>query len=275
MPRGRRLIEPFAGSAAITLAAASRQAFGRYVIGDALRPLAQVWELILTDPEHLCSTYERLWRSQLADPRSAYDEVRRQFNAMQDPALLLYLLARCVKASVRFNGQGEFNQSPDNRRLGMRPQVMRREIMSASALLDQCTEVVAADFRDTLSRATPEDVVYMDPPYQGISGGRDRRYFQGVTVRDLVAEMRRLNAIGIPFLLSYDGACGERKYGEDLPDELNLARVLLQAGRSSQSTLVGREEHTVESLYISPAAQAALSGSASVISPAKQLALYP
>jgi len=275
MPRGRRLIEPFAGSAAITLAAASRQAFGRYVIGDALRPLAQVWELILTDPKHLCSTYERLWRSQLADPRSAYDEVRRQFNAMQDPALLLYLLARCVKASVRFNGQGEFNQSPDNRRLGMRPQVMRREIMSASALLDQCTEVVAADFRDTLSRATPEDVVYMDPPYQGISGGRDRRYFQGVTVRDLVAEMRRLNAIGIPFLLSYDGACGERKYGEDLPDELNLARVLLQAGRSSQSTLVGREEHTVESLYISPAAQAALSGSASVISPAKQLALYP
>jgi DNA adenine methylase len=152
---------------------------------------------------------------------------------------------------------------------------MRREVMGAHTLLRGRTEVVGADFRETLSEATPEDVVYMDPPYQGISEGRDRRYFQGVVLDDLVTEIRRLNDRRIPFLLSYDGVCGDRRYGEELPEELDLTRVMLPAGRSSQATLVGRDEHTIESLYISPAAQAALSVRASVVEPVRQLALYP
>ncbi|MGH9580536.1 MAG: DNA adenine methylase, partial [Terriglobales bacterium] len=38
--RFRRLIEPFAGSAAITLAAAQNRMFKEYVIADLLKPLA-------------------------------------------------------------------------------------------------------------------------------------------------------------------------------------------------------------------------------------------
>jgi DNA adenine methylase len=34
---------------------------------------------------------------------------------------------------------------------------------------------------------------------------------------------------------------------------LNLTLVEIEAGRSSQATLLGREEMTVESLYLSPA----------------------
>jgi len=57
----------------------------------------------------------------------------------------------------------------------------------------------------------------------------------------------------IPFLLSYDGRCGTRSYGEPLPAGLRLTHLELEAGRSSQATLAGRAEHTVESLYMSPA----------------------
>ena len=258
MPRrAGRLVEPFAGSAAITLAAAVRSAFARYVIADALEPLAGIWRLILTDPERLASDYERLWTCQLGDARQAYDRIRSEFNASRDPVRLLYLLARCVKGSVRFNANGEFNQSPDNRRLGARPEIMRHEIMGAHALLVGRAEARAADFRETLADVAAEDVVYLDPPYQGISGGRDRRYFQGVRLEDLILELDRLNARGVSFLLSYDGSCGGRAYGRELPSELNLLKVPLRAGRSTQSTLAGRAEETVESLYVSPAARLA------------------
>jgi DNA adenine methylase len=38
-----------------------------------------------------------------------------------------------------------------------------------------------------------------------------------------------------------------------LPERLRLHLVELDAGRSSQATLLGRDEVTVESLYLSPA----------------------
>ena len=275
MPAGVRLVEPFAGSAAITLAAAARNAFQRYLIGDLLQPLAGIWRQVLRAPHELAEEYERLWLSQRGDPRGFYDQVRDRFNQTQEPALLLYLLARCVKASVRFNRQGEFNQSPDNRRLGMRPSVMKREILAAHALLKGSTEVVHGDFRDTLSDASGDDVVYLDPPYQGISGGRDSRYVSGLTLHSLAEELDRMNSLGIPYVLSYDGMCGERRYGDELPPGLGLRRVLLTAGRSTQSTLAGRSEVTVESLYISPAAQDRLLSLSPVLRPSRQMALPP
>jgi DNA adenine methylase len=256
MPRaGGRLVEPFAGSAAITLAAAARHAYGGYLIADGLPALAGIWEMILSDPERLANGYERLWTRQLDDPRRTYECVRNEFNRTGDPVLFLYLVARCVKGSVRFNRDGDFNQGPDNRRLGMRPDVMRREITGAHTLLRGRANVRAADFRETLAEVTEEDVVYMDPPYEGISDGRDRRYFSGISRQELVVELERLNARGVPFLLSYDGSCGDRSYGGELPGELRLVKIALVAGRSTQSTLAGRAEITVESLYISPAAE--------------------
>ncbi len=82
-----RLIEPFAGSAAVTLAAAARRAFSYYVIADALEPLAGIWTRILSEPERLADRYSHLWESQAVDPRAAYDQVRAEFNKNGDPAL--------------------------------------------------------------------------------------------------------------------------------------------------------------------------------------------
>jgi DNA adenine methylase len=46
---------------------------------------------------------------------------------------------------------------------------------------------------------------------------------------------------------------GDRIHGRKLPERLRLHWIELHAGRSSQATLLGREEITVESLYLSPA----------------------
>jgi DNA adenine methylase len=250
--RVRRLIEPFAGSAAISLAGAARGVAERYCIADRLRPLAELWRAILDRPGETADAYERLWRAQVPDPAAHYGAVRARFNRSGDPVELLYLLARCVKNAVRFNGDGQFNQAPDHRRTGMRPPRMRRQIARASALLGRRTDVAAADYADLLADASPRDLVYLDPPYQGVSRTRDPRYVAPLDLDRFVGELDRLNRRRVPFLVSFDGASGARTYGPPLPAELRLRRVLLPAGRSSQATLSGRVAETVESLYLSP-----------------------
>jgi len=94
-------------------------------------------------------------------------------------------------------------------------------------------------------------VVYMDPPYQGVCGDRDSRYFAGIAFDDFVEQLAILNLKNVRYLVSYDGRMGNRSYGKPLPAKLHLTLVEIEAGRSSQATLLGRDEMTVESLYLS------------------------
>src|SRR6266478_6195480 len=74
------LIEPFAGSAAITLAGAANNLAANFLINDLNKPLIQLWQAIINTPERLARQYESLWREQHADRRRFYDEVRDKFN---------------------------------------------------------------------------------------------------------------------------------------------------------------------------------------------------
>jgi DNA adenine methylase len=253
---GRRrfatVLEPFAGSAALTLAAASRGLAHAYVVGDSLAPLVAIWDQVLMAPDTLAGEYERVWRGQLHEGGAAhYARIRREFNDGGDPAKLLYLLARCVKNAPRFGPLG-FNQAPDHRRRGMHPERMRRAITGAAGILAGRTTTFVGEAEECLADATPEDLVYLDPPWQGTTEGADKRYHQGFDRSRLEDLLARLNARRVPWILSYDGRSGARTYGERLPADLWGARLELAAGRSSQSTLAGRAEHTVESLYVSP-----------------------
>ena len=247
------LIEPFAGSAAITLNAAAQNLAARFVINDFNKPLMALWEAIIESPEKLARQYEALWNAQHDDRRRFYDQVRDEFNRSPRPDRLLYLLARCVKAAVRYNADGGFNQSPDNRRTGMLPDTMRSNIMGASGLLGGRTVCQSEDYKQVVAQADTQDLIYMDPPYQGVCGQRDPRYLKSVLFDEFVEVLQSLNARDISYLVSYDGRTGDRIHGKPLPKHLGLNLIELDAGRSSQSTLLGREEVTVESLYLSPA----------------------
>jgi DNA adenine methylase len=247
-----RMFEPFAGSAATTLAAVARNVASEYVIGDSLKPLAELWEAIIRSPDNLANQYERLWKAQLKEPSDHYLEIRAQYNKTREPVHLLYLMARCVKNAVRFNANGEFNQSADHRRTGMNPGKMRQQIRGASNLLALRSRVRCADYGELLDEATDRDLVYMDPPYQGVSGVSDPRYHEQLDLERLVQNLERLNSRRVPFLLSFDGSLGAKEYGHELPRSLNLTRVLVNTGRSSQATLNGEVHDTVESVYLSP-----------------------
>ena len=247
----RRLLEPFAGSGAITIAAAASLPNTQFVLGDSLPALADIWDQILSRPYQLADDYESIWQAQLLDPAGHFLTVRDRFNRSGGAGALLYLLARCVKNAPRFNLAGAFNQSADHRRLGMRPDKMRAQILGAASLLSHRTTAHCEDFESAIDRACPGDVVYLDPPWGGTTYGSDKRYHQGVGTERVIGALRELDRRGVAYLLSYDGRCGDRSYGHILPDDLQATRIELVAGRSSQATLVGRTEVTVESLYVS------------------------
>lgn len=271
-----RLIEPFAGSAALSLYAAQYQRASHFILNDVNAPLMSLWDAIINQPDELGKRYGRLWKLQHGQERNFYDLVRTRFNKSHRPHDLLYLLARCVKAAVRYNSNGEFNQSPDNRRKGRHPNAMRNDIQKASSLLKGRTLLLSKDYAEVLKIAALEDVAYMDPPYQGVYASSDPRYFKGVPFDNFVEALDDLNRRQISFIVSYDGRTGSKTFGRPLPEFLNLHLIEIEAGRSSQATLLGRQDDTFESLYLSPALVSRLGENQAVIhsKKAKQLPLF-
>ncbi|MBI2808351.1 MAG: DNA adenine methylase [Planctomycetes bacterium] len=251
-PKIGRLVEPFAGSAAISLAAASCDRAQEFWINDAHKPLIDLWLEIIERPDQLSDKYESLWKNQLGREREYYDVVRSKFNKTHQSECFLYLLARCVKAAIRYNSSGGFNNSPDNRRKGATPETMRQRITGASQLLRHRTKVTSLDYKDVLLGCTRDDLIYMDPPYQGVCGSRDNRYLPKIDHDGFCETLRGLNKKECLYLVSYDGRTGTKTFGKRLPDHLELVHLEIHAGRSTQATLLGRNDDTYESLYLSP-----------------------
>ncbi len=250
-----RLVEPFAGSAAISIFAATNKLASTFWLNDLNAPLTRLLEMMVKTPESVAGFYEDLWSKQFIDNAGSvkhYYQVRELFNQTNDEKMFLYLLARCVKGAVRYNAEGYFNQSPDKRRHGTRPSTMRENIDKFSVLLKNRVTFTTLDYQKVIEQVNPSDLVYLDPPYQGVCGDRDSRYYAQVTFDRFIETLYCLNDRNIPYLLSYDGKTGNRSYGNSLPASLQLQKVELEAGRSSQATLLGKAEFTFESLYLSP-----------------------
>src|SRR5258706_16284440 len=82
IPPGRfeRMIEPFVGSGAVTLATARGNLCSQFVVGDKLGSLCGIWRHIVTDPRTLSEEYADLWDPQLPDAVAFFNKGREQFN---------------------------------------------------------------------------------------------------------------------------------------------------------------------------------------------------
>ena len=253
--RFNRLVEPFAGMAAISIAAAYDNRTSKFHINDLNAPLVRMLQCAIEHPQKLIDAYTRVWEEQFSygdDHVQHFYAVREKFNNGEDsPENMLYLLARCVKGSVRYGKNGNFNQSPDKRRHGTNPKTLAPNVYAISRLMKSKATFSSLDYHKILEMAQVGDLVYMDPPYQGVSNVRDNRYLAGVSFDEFAESIKILERKGVAYLISYDGECGGKEYGEELPSSLHCQKFMLNAGLSSQALLLGRKSTTFEALYIS------------------------
>ena len=253
------LYEPFSGTCAVTILAAQEKLCESFVVNDINAPLVGLMQECIENPSRLTEAYREIWSGQYEPGENNIDyfyKIRDQFNGgQQDPARMLFVLARVVKGAVRYNADGVMNQSCDKRRYGTKPDIVAKNASEISRLLKGKTQFYSMDYKEIFKMATPKDLVYMDPPYQGTSNRedpRDNRYIAGVQFEEFVDALRTLNERNIRYIVSYDGQTGDKVIGKSLPDDLNLKHLLNNAGVSAQATLMGKKEITYESLYLSP-----------------------
>lgn len=88
-------------------AAARLRRARRFLLNDIHAPLIALWRRIVLDPNDTSAKYREIWRGQLGKERAYYDAVRTRFNKQHRPEDFLCLLARCVRAAIRYNSSGE------------------------------------------------------------------------------------------------------------------------------------------------------------------------
>jgi DNA adenine methylase len=232
-----RLVEPFSGMAAISIATAHANRAQYYHINDINEPVVKILQAATERPADLVDKYTKVWTSQFEYPGGHLEHyyfIRDKFNnGEQSAENMLYLLARCVKGAVRYGKNGCFNQSPDKRRHGTNPKNISENIYAVSSLLRKKTTFSALNYHEILDMAEPSDLVYMDPPYQGVSNTKDNRYFAGVDFDDFSTAIKSLDKRNINYIISYDGECGGREYGNELPKTIKCTKFLLNAGLSN------------------------------------------
>ena len=111
----KRIIEPFAGTGAVSIFAAYQGICETFILNDINEPLIQMLELCIEDPTLLVKQYSEIWQGQFAEHENNIDyflKIRSEFNKGKcDAGRMLFLLARVVKGAVRYNAHGQMNQS--------------------------------------------------------------------------------------------------------------------------------------------------------------------
>lgn len=243
IPQTQRVFEPFLGGGALLPFYSSEKVF----TGDIISELIEFWRAIQQDPEGVSLGYEIRWKRLQNEGHTAYYEIREQFNQTRRPADLLFLSRTCVNGLIRFNKEGNFNNSLHHTRPGIHPLRLRKIILTWNRWIKN-VDFQTADYRDTLRQVKKGDFVFLDPPYGGTRG----RYLpQPFSLEDFIEELERLNKVGALWMLTFDGKAGTRTYSSQIPKHLYSTYLQIQTGNSPFTRLMGASLDAVhESVYL-------------------------
>jgi len=164
LPDAKRLIEPFAGSAAVFL----NTHYPSAVLADSNGDLIGLYQTLQREGDRFIAYARRLFTAE-NNREDAYYILREEFNRTRHKrrkaALFLYLNRHGYNGLCRYNAKGGFNV-PFGRYT--KPYFPEKE-MQEFYIRAQRAEFRVADFRDVMSAARAGDVVYCDPPYVPLS----------------------------------------------------------------------------------------------------------
>ena len=212
--------EPFVGGGATFFALAPQHA----VIGDINEPLINFYRDVrnrFADLQRELAEIQDIYERNQKDFKrrkknhpderipnaneDLYYQLRDQYNGIVEAkysraALYFFINKTSYSGMIRFNAQGHFNV-PFGRYEHFNTRLVTRE---HSQLL-QRTEILCADYEDSFKRATPNDFMYLDPPYecvcndygnQELSNGFDEREHRRLAKRFRQLKCRALMVIG-------------------------------------------------------------------------------
>ena len=234
--------EPFLGGGSIM----GMANFEKAVCGDICEPLINLWNEIKKNPKNVALEYSKNWTNMQKIGYTYYYKVRDEFNKNKDPNLFLFLTRTCCNGLIRFNQNGDFNNSLHLSRKGIIPTSLETIIMEWSNKI-QNVEFKLADYKETTKNAKPGDLIYLDPPY---FYNKDR-YMSNLNYDEFLEYLKDLNMRGIKFVLSFDGKRGNKDYDIELPKDLYKRKFSVKSGNSSVNNVLNQKKETVfESLYL-------------------------
>ena len=234
--------EPFIGGGSMLYAVSPEKA----VCGDICEPLIELWNMIKDNPEELAEEYSKRWKRLQSEGYEVYYEIRDEFNKNHKAEDLLFLSRTCVNGLIRFNANGEFNNSLHHTRPGIAPERLEKIIKDWSQHI-QNADFLAKDYVETTKTAQKGDLVYLDPPYFHTNG----RYYGTIDFDVFLEYLEDLNRREIKYILSFDGKRGDDDFTVSLPSELYKRHKMIPSGNSSFKKLMDKEKlQVLESLYL-------------------------
>jgi DNA adenine methylase len=202
LPEGKRLIEPFAGAAAVFM----NTDYASALLSDSNADLISLYSVLKEEGEQFARYCGSLFVPENNVPEAYYalrDEFNSTHNKRRKAALFLYLNRHGYNGLCRYNAKGLFNV-PVGRYV--KPYFPAEEMLAFHAKA-QRAEFQVADFRDVMRQARPGDVVYCDPPYVPLSRtanftGYGKAGFSEDDQCELVRISEELAEHGVPVVIS-------------------------------------------------------------------------
>ena len=166
MPTGRRerLVEPFCGSAAVSLALD----FDAYLLGDSNPDLIALFQALVQHGQGFIDYAKSFFTPAHNTPECFYD-LRERFNLLsgseEKSALFVYLNRHAFNGLCRYNSKGQFNVPFGRYKAPYFPEREMQAFIGKSARMT----LHCGDFGEVFAATQPGDVIYCDPPYVPLS----------------------------------------------------------------------------------------------------------
>jgi len=220
--------EPFLGSGAVLGTLAPRRA----VRSDVFKPLVDIWQTLVDDPDTLKQWYSDRWHMMWNGDRvAAYERTKASYNANPNAADLVFLCRACYGGVVRFRQADGYMSTPCGIHNPIPPGSFAQRVDEWHKRTAG-VQFLLADFEQAMEMAGRGDLVYCDPPYL-----HTQRILYGAQSFDLArlfGAIDRCKGRGVRVMLSIDGTkrSGNLVCDVPIPERLFEREVLLNCGRS-------------------------------------------
>lgn len=156
----QRLVEPFAGSIALSLALE----FEAYFLNDTNEDLIELYRVLKNEKQAFID-YAYSFFTPENNQDSRFYELREQFNGSKNTeeraALFIYLNRHAFNGLCRYNSKGGFNVPFGKYRAPYFPKVEMEMFVEKSTRM----EFSHGDFQKAFAQVQNTDIIYCDPPY--------------------------------------------------------------------------------------------------------------